>query len=525
MSAKRANATAKQPDSALGAKSAANPKTVKSAQNQQNVQNEQGAQVRQNAKSPEGGSNLLDKLFQLRQRGSTVPREIRGGVVTFVAMAYIVILNPSILSAAIPADSNITTEGIAAGTALVAGVMTIVMGLIANFPLAMAAGMGLNATVSYTLCLALGLTYQEAMGLIFWEGVIILLLVLSGFREAVFRAVPRQLKAAISVGIGLFIAFVGLLNAGIIRAGSTVVQLGIDGSLAGWPALVFVIGLILMAVLYVRKVNGAILISIAIATVIAFIMQAFAHLPLLSDDNPMGWGTSIPEFSGSIVSLPDFSTLLQVDFFGAFSELGWLAAVLIIFSLMLADFFDTMGTMVGVGARGDLLDENGNPPRMRSILVIDSLAAVAGGLGGVSSNTSYVESTSGVAEGARTGLAAVTTGVLFLLCTFLAPLASLVPTEAASTALVFVGFLMMLQVTDIDWKDPELALPAFLTIVLMPFAYSITVGIGAGFVFYLMIRIAKGKAAKTHPLIWIMSLLFLVYFALGPIQDLFGVGV
>lgn len=459
----------------------------------------------------------LDKFFKITERGSSIGQEVRGGLVTFITMAYILILNPSILSANI-GDSNITLVAIASGTALVAGILTIAMGVFANFPMALAAGMGLNAIVAFNLGVGLGLTYEEAMGLIFWEGVLILVLVLSGFREAVFRAVPPQLRSAISVGIGMFIAFVGLINAGIVRPGGTPVQLGVDGSLVGWPALVFIVGLSLIIILYARKVQGSIIIGIAAATVLAFIIQAVAHIPA-DDDAPGAWQSTVPQLEGSPVQLPEFTTLFRVDFFGAFEKLGPIAVILLIFSLMLADFFDTMGTMVAVGAEGDLLDEKGVPENTRAILVVDSLGAIAGGLGGVSSNTAYVESSAGVGEGARTGFSAVVTGALFLLMMFFAPLAALVPAEAASTALVFVGFLMMTQVTEIDWSDVEMGIPAFLTIALMPFGYSITAGIGAGFIFYTVIQVARGKARNVHPLMWVVATLFVVYFALGPIQN------
>lgn len=465
----------------------------------------------------------LDSFFHITERGSTVGREVRGGFVTFFAMAYILVLNPIILSAALPEDGSISISSVAAATALIAGIMTILMGVVANYPMALAAGMGLNAMVAFTLVLGSGLTFQEAMGLIVWEGILITILVLTGFREAVFNAVPNQLKVAISVGIGLFIAFVGLINAGIIRPGGTPVQLGIDGSLSGWPALVFVFGLLLTIVLYVRNVRGAILIGIVSSTVLAIIIQLIAQIGAKSDENPTGWGVTIPELKGSPVALPDFSSLGAVDMFGAFGKLGPLAVLLLIFSLMLADFFDTMGTMVAIGSEADLLDETGTPPKSRQILAIDSLAAIAGGLGGTSSNTSYVESSAGVGEGARTGLASVVTGVLFLLSIFLSPIVELVPTEAASTALVFVGFLMMTQVLDIDWKKPEIAIPAFLTIAFMPFAYSISVGIGTGFIAYVFATVAAGKGKKIHPLMWVVTVLFAVYFVLGPIQQALGV--
>ena len=436
-----------------------------------------GVSTQEKAPSSAKPLNPLDTFFHITERGSTIGREIRGGVVTFFAMAYILVVNPSILSAALPQDGSITPAGIAAGTALVAGIMTILMGVVANYPLALAAGLGLNAIVAFTLVLGSGLTFQEAMGLI---------------------------------------------NAGIIRAGATPVQLGINGSLQGWPTLVFVVGLGLTIILYVRKVKGAMLIGLITSTVLAAILQLFVHLPVRSEGSPTGWGQTIPALSGSPISIPSFNSLFQINFFGAFGKLGVVSVVLLIFSLMLADFFDTMGTMVAVGAEGGLLDEGGNPPHSSRILLIDSLAAAAGGLGGVSSNTSYIESTAGVGEGARTGLASVVTGILFLLSTFLSPLVQLVPTEAASTALVFVGFLMMAQVLEVDWKDPEYAIPGFLTIAFMPFAYSISVGIGVGFIAYTVIQITLGKARQIHPLMWLTSILFVVYFLLGPIRAALG---
>lgn len=468
----------------------------------------------------------LDGFFHITERGSTIGQEVRGGFVTFFAMAYILVVNASILSAAAP--EGVSPVAIAAGTALVAGLMTILMGVVANFPMGLAAGMGLNAIVAFTLAnpQALGLTYAEAMGLIFWEGVAITVLVLTGFRAAVFRAVPAELKTAISVGIGLFISFVGLVNAGIIRPGGTYVQLGINGSLAGWPMLVFIVGLIIVVVLFLRGVQGAILIGIAASTILAVIIQAVAHLGIRGTNdagepvNITGWATNLPQLEGSPLRLPDFSTIGQIDFFGAFTKLGPVAVILMVFSLMLADFFDTMGTMVAVGAGANLLDERGNPPRTREVLLIDSLAAVAGGLGGVSSNTSYVESTSGVAEGARTGLASLVTGGMFLVSIIAAPLVELVPAEAASISLVFVGFLMMMNVADIDWRNPLHAVPCFLTIAMMPFAYSITAGIGFGFISFVICRLAVGRVRDIKPLMWVVSGLFVVYFLLGPIEAL-----
>lgn len=471
------------------------------------------------------GANPLDRFFRIGERGSTVGREVRGGVVTFFTMAYIVVLNPLILGFAPDLEGNFLGGGtgqgenlaaIAAGTALVAGVLTILMGVVANYPLALATGLGLNAFVAFSI--ASQMTWADAMGLVVMEGVIILVLVLTGFRVAVFRAVPAQLKIAISVGIGLFIALIGFVDAGIVTripdiANTTVpVQLGADGNLDGWPVLVFLVGLLLMLALWARNVRGAILISIVVMTAAAFVVEA------IGDD--LGWALTVPAWPDDAWSAPDFGTLGEFSLLGSWENAGVVTVLLLVFSLLLADFFDTMGTMTAIGAEAGLLDEEGMPPNTQRILVVDSLAAAAGGAAGVSSNTSYIESASGVGEGARTGLASVVTGVLFLLTIFLAPFVAMIPSEAAVPALVLVGFLMMQQVTGITWDDVEIAIPAFLTIVLMPFTYSITVGIGAGFVSFTFLKIVRGKAGQLHPLMWVVAGLFVVYFAIDPLTRL-----
>ncbi|MCL1897611.1 MAG: NCS2 family permease [Micrococcales bacterium] len=471
--------------------------------------------------------SALDRYFFISERGSTVGREVRGGLVTFFTMSYILVLNPLILGTLPSAQGTWIGGGadgpnfgaVAVGTAVVAGVMTILMGVVARFPLALAAGLGLNAVVTFTLATMKDMSFADAMGVIVLEGILILVLVLTGFREAVFKAVPGQLKVAISVGIGLFIAFIGLYDARFSTDGAgTPVGLGIDNSLRTWPVLVFVVGLLLAIILMVRKVPGALLIAIVVSTVLAVIVQAIAKLgPAVEDPN--GWSLTVPEYSG-VVATPDFSILGQFSILGAAKHLGPLVLVLMVFTLMLADFFDTMGTMVAVGAEGGLLDKNGNPPRTREILVVDSVGAIAGGAGGVSSNTAYIESASGVGDGARTGLASVVTGLCFLLSIFFAPLVSMVPFEAATPALVVVGFLMMMQVADISWKDYEIAIPAFLTIIVMPFTYSITNGIGVGFIAYAVLKLVKGKIREVHPLLWATAALFIIFFAQGPILDL-----
>lgn len=479
---------------------------------------------------PEAGTNFLDKFFHLTERGTSVAREVRGGIVTFFAMAYILVLNPIILSGPdstghfLGGDTEANTVAIAAGTALVAGLMTILMGAVANFPLALAAGLGINSMVAYTIVQIPGMTWADGMGIIVIEGIVIVLLVLTGLREAIFRAVPRYLRTAISVGIGMFITLVGLVNAGIVRQGTgTPLSFAVNGSVSTWPLAVFVFGLILTIILMVRHVKGAILFGIVGTTVAAIVVEAVLKLGPAGKDNPAGWGLTVPALNGSPVRTPDFSTLGEVSIVGPFQRIGVVAVVVLAFSVMLADFFDTMGTMVAVGAEGDLLDEEGNPPRTRAILLIDSVAAIAGGAGGVSSNTSYIESSTGVADGARTGLAAVSTGVMFLLATFLAPVAGLVPNEAAAPALVAVGFLMMQQVSKIDWNDLAIAVPAFLTIVFMPFGYSITVGIGVGFICHALIQTACGNVKKIHPLLWVVCAMFVIYFLLSPIQHLLGI--
>ena len=466
----------------------------------------------------------LDGFFKITERGSTLTAEIRGGVVTFFTMAYIIVLNPLILGFAQDADGNFLGGGsapnlpaIAAGTALVAGVMTILMGAVANYPLALATGLGLNAFVAFAI--ASQMTWADAMGLVVLEGLLILVLVLTGFREAVFHAVPAQLKIAISVGIGLFIALIGFVDAGFVRrtdAPPVPVQLGPDGQLAGWPVFVFVVGLALVITLWVLRVKGAILISILATTVLAIVVEALGGFGSVQD-NPAGWYLNVPGMPDKLVDVPDFATLGEFSLLGSFEAVGVVSALLLVFTLMLADFFDTMGTMTAIGAEAGLLDETGTPPSTQRILIVDSVAAAAGGAAGVSSNTSYIESASGVGDGARTGLASVVTGVLFLLSMLLAPLVSIIPSEAAVPALVLVGFLMMQQIRGIAWEDLEIAIPAFLTIVLMPFTYSITVGIGAGFLSYVLIKVVLGKAAEIHVLMWIVAALFGVFFAIEPI--------
>ncbi|MFW2240344.1 NCS2 family permease [Rhodococcus opacus] len=475
---------------------------------------------------------LLDNYFKITERGSTVGAEVRGGVVTFVAMAYIVVLNPLILGSFSADDAVAKTDvlgnilpvnQVAAVTALVAGLMSIVFGVVANYPFAIAAGLGINSLLAVTI--APQVTWPEAMGLVVIDGVIIVVLALTGFRTAVFNAIPAELKSAIAAGIGMFIAFIGLVDAGFVRripdaAGTTVpVGLGINGSISSWPTVTFVFGVLLMGVLVVRKVRGGLLIGIVVTTVLAAIIEAVAGVGPSLGVNPYGWNLSVPAAPDVLAELPDLSLVGDVSIFGAFTRIGVLAASLLVFTLVLANFFDAMGTMTGLGKEAGLTDEDGNLPNIGRALVVEGTGAIVGGGASASSNTVFVESASGIAEGARTGLANVVTGLLFLAAMFLTPLYSVVPIEAAAPALVVVGAMMIGQVRDIDFTQFSVALPAFLTIAVMPFTYSIANGIGVGFVSWVVLNAASGGIKKIHPLMWVVALLFVAYFAVGPITD------
>jgi AGZA family xanthine/uracil permease-like MFS transporter len=474
---------------------------------------------------------MLDSYFKISERGSTIAREVRGGVVTFFTMAYIVALNPLIIGLAKDADGKYIGGGdapnlalVAAMTALMAGILTILMGVIGNFPLAIATGLGLNTFVAVGI--ASKMTWADAMGLVVLEGIIITILVLTGFRKAVFQAVPPQLKIAISVGIGLFIALIGLVDAGFVRrtgAGPVPVTLGDGGSLVGWPVIVFALGLFLTIGLMVKKVKGAILIGIVVATSAAIAIEsAFKVGPLFNgatgEVNPKGWNLNVPAVPEQIAATPDFGLFGQFNLFGSFDRVPLITAILFVFTLLLSDFFDTVGTVTAIGHESGLIDKDGNVPNNQRILLVDSIAAVAGGAGSISSNTSYIESASGVGEGARTGLASVVTGICFLLTTFLAPLVAVIPYEAATPALVIVGFLMMTQIKLIDWDDYGIGIPAFLTIILMPFTYNISVGIGAGFVTHVVIRVVQSRGKEVSPLMYLVSGLFMIYFLSAPIN-------
>jgi AGZA family xanthine/uracil permease-like MFS transporter len=466
----------------------------------------------------------LDGFFEITARGSTWATELRGGLVTFVTMAYIVILNPIILSGGKDVAGHLLDfSQVAAVTALTAGVMTILFGVIARLPFAFAAGLGINSFLAVSVVGQV--TWPEAMGLVLINGVIIVILAATGLRRMIFNAVPLQLKLAITVGIGLFIAFIGLVDAGFVRStglGSPPVGLGIDGSIASLPTLVFVVSLLIIGVLVARKIKGAILIGIVGSTIIAVIVEAIFKVGgSEGGKNPLGWNLAVPQLPTQIVSVPDLSLVGQVSF-GSFERIGALAAIMLVFTLVFTNFFDAMGTMTGLSKEAGLADAKGDFPRLKSALIVEGVGAVAGGFSSGSSNTVFIESGAGIGEGARTGVANIVTGVLFLIAMFFTPLTQIVPSEVAAAALVIVGAMMMTQITGIVFREFSSTLPVFLTIVVMPLTYSISNGIGVGFISWVLLRAFAGKAREISPLLWVVAAGFAIYFARGPIEALLG---
>jgi AGZA family xanthine/uracil permease-like MFS transporter len=454
----------------------------------------------------------LDRYFRISQRGSTVRTELIAGVATYLTMAYILFVNPQILSfQGVPGleGRGLDFGQVLAVTALVGGVMTLLMGLVANYPFALASGLGLNAFVAFTLVAGFGLTFPQAMGVIVIEGLAITVLVLTGFRQAVLNAIPLDLKRAIGIGIGLFIAFIGLVNAGVVvhpESGNPIVTLTSD--LSTLRMLVFAIGLVLTIVLVSLRVRGALLASILATTVVAVVInEVWGEASI--------WGpTGIATIPDTWVQLPDLG-LVGAFNFGVFDVVPFLTAVALILSVMLSDFFDTMGTVVGIGGEAGLLDREGRLPGINRVLIIDSLAAAAGGAASASSNTTFIESAAGVSEGGRTGLTAVVVGALFLLSLFLSPIAGVIPPEATAPVLIVIGYFMMVLVRDIDWGDPGIGIPALLTIGMMPFTFSITNGVGAGFIAYTIIAVARGRFREVHWLMYLVSAVFVWYFVRG----------
>lgn len=451
-------------------------------------------------KSVEGGTTTepgLLSFFKVAERGSTLGTEVRAGVTTFLVMAYILFVNADILGALGDIDPAFNAPAIAAATALIAGIMTIAMGVFSNYPIAMAAGLGINAAVAFGLVFTDGLSPAGAMGVILMEGILVTVLVLLGLREAVMTAIPDSLKYAIGVGIGLFILFIGFVNGGLIQQGGAIVEF-VNPNSRG--AAVTLIGLLIAVVLMSLRVKGAMILTIVATTVIALFM-------------------GVANWPDNINASVSFDTLLQVNLANSFATMGVMAAILTIFVFMLTDFFDTMGTATAIAEQAGLVEENGRMPRLFSLLLVDSLGAALGGLGGVSSNTSYIESSAGVAEGGRTGLTSVVCGILFLIAIVLSPLALVVPSQATAPVLIVIGFLMVGLLRHIDFTDLEEGFPAMLAIMLMPLTYSITVGIAAGFVMHSLIKIVKGKMSQIHPLMWVVTVACVVFFGQSVVSN------
>ncbi|MFJ5995765.1 NCS2 family permease [Streptomyces sp. NPDC092370] len=452
----------------------------------------------------------LDRFFRISERGSTLSREVRGGLATFFAMAYIIVLNPIILGSAKDMYGHQLDNGqLVTATALTAALTTLLMGVIGNVPIALAAGLGVNSVVA--LQLAPRMSWPDAMGMVVLAGFVVMLLVATGLRERVMNAVPYGLRKAIAIGIGLFIMLIGLVDAGFVSripdvAQTTVpLQLGGDGHLNGWPVLVFVLGVLLTLALIVRKVSGAILISIVAMTVLAVVINAVAKVP--------SWGLTTPKWPGNPVATPDFGLIGQVSLFGGFGKVGVLTGVLFVFTVLLSCFFDAMGTIMGVSDEAKLTDGEGQMPGINKVLFVDGLAVAAGGASSSSATTAFVESTAGVGEGARTGLANVVTGGLFAVALFLTPVATMVPSQAATPALLAVGFLIMAgSVKEIDWADYTIAVPAFVTMLMMPFTYSITNGIGMGFITFVVLRLAAGRGREVPVAMYVVSAVFAFYY-------------
>jgi AGZA family xanthine/uracil permease-like MFS transporter len=440
----------------------------------------------------------IARYFKFAERGTNIITESRAGLTTFMVMCYIIFLNGAIIAKPLGLDPI----AVAAGTCLCAGVLTIAMGLVSNYPFALAAGLGINAIVAYHLAApkadgGLGMSPGAAMGVIVVEGVIITILVILGLREAIMRAVPLALKRSIGVGIGLFILFIGLANGGMIAGSASTygsvppVSIRPITELSQW---VFLLGLLITFVLYALRIKAALIISIVVTSVVAFVTGITSA--------PPQW-TVTPTMNG----------LFYFNVGDTFTQVALITAILTIFAIMLSDFFDTMGTVTGIAAEAGLAEEDGSVPGIGRVLLVDSVAAAVGGLVGVSSNTTYIESAAGVAEGGRTGFTAVVTGLLFLVAILLSPLANLVPGVATAPALVLVGYLMFTIVKDINVADLEDGLPALLTIIVMPLTYSITDGIGAGFICWVVLKIAKREWREIHPLMAIVTAAFVLYFA------------
>lgn len=450
---------------------------------------------------------MLEKMFKLSENKTNAKTEVMAGVTTFMTMAYILAVNPSILSAA-----GMDSTAVLLATALASALASICMAFMANMPFVLSAGMGLNAYFAYTVVLGMGYPWQVALLAVFVEGVIFIVLSLTNVREAIFNAIPLELKKAVSVGIGLFIAFIGLQNAGICVGGATLVELTdftANFNSAGISALLAIVGLLITAILYVKQVKGSILIGIIATWVIGMLCQLIG---LYVPNAELGYYSLYPS-----MTMTDFSALgktvgqcFNVDW----SSVSIVNFIVVVFAFLFVDIFDTLGTVIGVAAKVDMLDEEGRLPAIKPVLLADAVGTTAGGLLGTSTITTFVESASGVGAGGRTGLTALTAGVLFLLSTLLAPIFTAIPSFATAPALMLVGFLMFSSVVEIKFDEDNLlsAIPAYLCILAMPLFYSISEGIAWGIISFVVLHVACGKAKKVTPLMYVLTVLFILKY-------------
>ena len=436
---------------------------------------------------------MLEKLFKLKAHNTTVKTEIVAGVTTFFAMAYIIFVNPGFLS-----EAGMDFNAVMMATCLAAALGTLLTAFLANVPFAQAPGMGLNAFFTYTVCFGMGYTWQNALAIVLLSGMIFFFISISPLRSKIIEAIPASLKSAISAGIGLFIALIGMLNVGIVTANNNLLDLG---AITGGPALVAIIGLIITAVLMAYKVKGALFLGILITTIVGI---------------PFGV-TTFPEslsFSGFSTLAPVFGKVFTEGFNGLLGH-GVLALLTAIITFAICDCFDTVGTLIGTAKAAKMLDEDGNLPTGDKALIADAVATMAGAVLGTSTVTTFVESSTGISEGGRTGLTSLTVGILFVLAAFFfGPIAGIIPSAATAPALIIVGVLMLGNAADIDWKDIEVAVPCFLTIAIMPFAYAISDGIGFGFISYTLIKLARGKAKEVPVFLYVISALFIAQYVL-----------
>lgn len=454
--------------------------------------------------------NFFEKVFHLKEHNTDLKTEIIAGITTFMTMAYILAVNPNILS-----ESGMDRGAVFTATAVAAFLATCLMALLSNYPFVLAPGMGLNAYFTYTVVMGMGFSWQEALAAVFVEGLIFIVLSLTNIRTAIFNAIPMNLKHAVSVGIGLFIAFIGLQNAKIVVDASTLVTVfSFKGSVKGGTfhtegitVLLALIGILITAILVVRRVKGNILWGILITWILGILCQ-LTGIYTPSPDG--GWYSLIPDFSSG-VQVPSLApTFFHMDFTRVLS----LDFAIIMFAFLFVDLFDTLGTLIGVASKADMLDKDGKLPKIKGALMADAIGTSAGAVLGTSTVTTFVESASGVSEGGRTGLTALVSAVLFGLSLFLSPIFLAIPSFATAPALVIVGFLMMTSITKIDFNDYTEAIPAFVAIIAMPFMYSISEGIAMGVISYVVIKLAAGQGKKTTPLMYVLALLFVLKYVL-----------